>query len=127
MVSACNDFLSNHGETLEDFLYKGVATDVEMRTALCLKTKLCPKLWDAEAEEQKRDRSPEEATREAEEAKRKHEEAEKEKAAKEKAEKAAKAKAKKERADAAKAKREAEEREKAAAASAAAPEEKTEL
>lgn len=67
MVSACNDFVSNHGEDLETLLYKGVASDVEMRNRLCIETKLCNQLWDAEAEELKRDRSPEESKREVQE------------------------------------------------------------
>ena len=53
MVSACNDFISNHGEELEAYLYKGVGEDREMRTKLCIKTGLCQELWSAEAEEQK--------------------------------------------------------------------------
>ena len=66
MVSACNDFLSEYGEELETILYKGLMPDRDIRVKLCLDTKLCSALWTPEAEEQKRDRSPEESRIEAE-------------------------------------------------------------
>jgi colicin import membrane protein len=120
MVSACNDFLSNHGEELEVFLYKGVVEDRDMRQRLCIETGICEKLWDAEAEEMKRDRSPEEARREGAEQQRKAKEEAKKKQEAEKAEKAEKAKKKKAEAAAAKAAREAADQAKEAAAAAAA-------
>ena len=53
MVSACNDFVSNHGEDLETMLFKGVTDDLTMRKKLCIETKICQQLWTPEQEEQK--------------------------------------------------------------------------
>jgi len=95
MVTACNDFVSNHGEELEELLYKGVVDDAAIRQRVCLGHKVCDKLWSPEEEEQKRDRSPEEARKEAEEAAAAAKKAKAEEKAKKKAE-AAKKKAEKE-------------------------------
>jgi hypothetical protein len=97
MVSACNDFVSNHGETLEDLLFKNEVSDLAMREQLCLRTKICDKLWSPEAEEQKRDRSPEEARLEQEQAQKAGREAEKERKRAEKLKKKEEAAAKKQK------------------------------
>lgn len=127
MVTACNAFVANNGETLENLLFKGVTDDLTMRTRVCIEeAKLCKELWTPTEEESKRDRSPEEAKAESvaaqkaarEETQRKKAE-EKAKKAEEHAAKLAALEKKKQDALAAKAKREEEEAAKAA--------EKTEL
>jgi hypothetical protein len=90
--------VSNHGETLEDLLFKNEVSDRAMREQLCLRTKICDKLWSPEAEEQKRDRSPEEARLEHEQAQKAGREAEKERKRAEKLKKKEEAAAKKQKA-----------------------------
>lgn len=96
MVTACNSFLADQGESLEQLLYTGVP-DRDIRTRLCIEDSgVCSSLWSDEDEERKRDRSPEESEREAAEQKRAGREAAKAEKARKKAEKAEKARKAKE-------------------------------
>lgn len=101
MIRTCGEFMGDHQDQLVKEFWDGPVVDAELRQRLCIdQFKYCDKLWNAEEEELRRERTPDEleADRQkgmeahhAEEAKKKKEERLKRKAEKEKKKKAAEA------------------------------------
>jgi hypothetical protein len=46
MISACNDFLSDHGEDIEKYFYNGHFVEDDLTYSFCMQKRLCENLWN---------------------------------------------------------------------------------